>query len=267
MVRAIYAIIGDPIGQARSPEVFNARFAQHGIDAVMVPLEVPSRGLAIVLDGLRATRNFGGAVITVPHKIAVAEFAQEKSTRVRIAGAANVLKPTARGWSADLFDGTGFVAGLAAQGFPVKQRSVAIVGAGGAGLAIAAALLEAGAGSIGLSDRDPQKTASAIARLSENYPERASARLPGPSDTLVVNATPTGMALDDPLPVDLDRLHPQAIIAEAIMKPAVTRLLAEASRRGHPTLEGRHMLDGQIEAIWTFFADSDCANLTSIGCS
>jgi shikimate dehydrogenase len=155
MVRRLYAIIGDPIGQARSPELFNARFIERGIDAEMVPLEVSSEGLSVLLNGLRRVRNFGGAVITVPHKLAAAHLAEERSSRVRIAGAANVLKPFASGWLGDLFDGVGFVAGVAAQGFAVEDRIAAIVGAGGAGLAIAAALLEANIRSIAIDDRDP----------------------------------------------------------------------------------------------------------------
>jgi shikimate dehydrogenase len=73
-------------------------------------------------------------------------------------------------------------------------------------------------------------------------------------DDLVINATPVGMQAGDPLPFDLDDLAPNALVADVIMKPAVTRLLEEASRRGHPVCEGRHMLDGQIEALWTFLA-------------
>jgi len=253
MTRRLYAIIGDPIAQARSPTVFNARFAERGIDAEMVALEVPKEGLLAVLDGLRVIRNFGGAIITVPHKIATADMAEEKSERVRIAGAANVLKPALDGWSADLLDGEGFVAGLAMKGFPVTYRSVAIVGAGGAGLAIAAALLEAGANTIALHDQDPKKATSALARLLVSYPGRVTGRLPGSSDGLVVNATPMGMALDDVLPIDLETLGPHAIVADAIMKPPVTRLLAEASRCGHRIFEGGYMLDGQVEAIWKFF--------------
>lgn len=252
MTRRLYAIIGDPIAQARSPIVFNARFAERGIDAEMVALEVAGEGLRSVLSGLRAIRNFGGAVVTVSHKIAAADLAEERSGRVRIAGAANVLRPTLSGWSADLMDGTGFVAGFAAKGLPVSHRSAAIVGAGGAGLAIAAALLEAGTTMVSLHDRDAKRIASGVAKLLVSYPGRVINRPPDRADDLVVNATPTGMAAEDAIPIDLETLAPHAIVADAIMKPPVTRLLAEASLRGHSVLEGHHMLEGQIDAIWEF---------------
>jgi shikimate dehydrogenase len=252
----LYAIIGDPVGQARSPEIFNARFAERRIVARMVALEVSPQDFSTLLEGLLGVRNFGGALITVPHKIAAASLAREKSPRVCIAGAANVLRRTPYGWRADLLDGEGFVRGLATQGFGAANRRAAIVGAGGAGLAIAAALLDAGASYVALDDRDPQKAESGVAHLARNYPGRLTKRAPGLEDDLVVNATPAGMKPDDPLPIDLAQLRPDAIVAEVIMKPPITRLLGEASRRGHPVVEGRHMLDGQVDAIWEFLAMS-----------
>lgn len=256
LMRRLYAIIGDPIGQVRSPELFNARFAERGIDAEMVALEVGAADFAAVLDGLRRIRNFGGAVVTVPHKLAAAMLATLPSPRVALTGAANVLKPDGAGWRADLLDGIGFVAGLAAQGITVAEMQAAIVGAGGAGLAIAEALLAADA-VVAIWDRDRDRAEIAVQRLAAVHPGRIRLRLPGGSDQLVVNATPLGMAPDDPLPIDLDALSPAALVAEVIMKPPVTRLLAEAARRGHPVHEGRHMLDGQVEAIAAFLAMDD----------
>jgi shikimate dehydrogenase len=58
---------------------------------------------------------------------------------------------------------------------------------------------------------------------------------------------------DDPsLPLDLAQLNHQALVADAIMKPPITPLLAQAQAAGHPILEGRHMLDGQVDPIWDY---------------
>ncbi|MDQ0474136.1 shikimate dehydrogenase family protein [Labrys wisconsinensis] len=249
---ALYAIIGDPIAQARSPALFNALYAARAVDAAMVALEVPASGLASLLDGLREVRNFGGAVITVPHKIAAAGLAAGVSDRVRIAGAANVLRPVPGGWEADLLDGIGFVAGLSQCGVAAEGLAAAVVGAGGAGLAIAAALLAAGAARVAIADRDADRARAAVARLGASHPGRVERRDPGPQDDLAVNATPCGMAPGDPLPFEVAGLRAGAVVADAIMKPAVTPLLEAAARRGLATCEGRLMLDGQAEAIWDF---------------
>ncbi|MCJ0765951.1 shikimate dehydrogenase family protein [Variovorax terrae] len=260
MTRTLYAIIGDPIAQARSPEVFNQLFAQRGIDAEMVALHVGADQFETALQGLAALRNFGGAVITIPHKAAAARVAVQRSARVAVAGVANVLRPGASGWRADLFDGEGFVAGLRQCGHEVRVQSAAVVGAGGAGMAIATALLDAGVGSVAIDDIDRVRAEDACTRLSATYGGRVQRRGPTKADNLVVNATPIGMNEGDALPVVLEQLDPRALVADAIMKPPRTRLLTEAVRRGHPVQEGRHMLDGQAEAIWRFLAMGGAAS-------
>lgn len=252
MTRRLYAIIGDPIAQARSPEVFNRLYAERGVDAEMIALKVRPAQLRAALDGLAAIDNFAGAVITIPHKPAAAALATQVSPRVQLAGVANALRPAPAGWSADLFDGVGFVAGLAVCGRRADFASAAVVGAGGAGIAIATALLEAGTARVALDDIDRARAQAACRRLLATFPGRVQCRAPASSDRLVVNATPVGMQAADALPFELSGLDRQTLIADAIMKPPRTRLLTEAERLGHPIHEGRHMLDAQAEALWEF---------------
>ncbi len=75
MTKCLYFIIGSPIVQARSPEVFNARFLQSGLDAEMLPLEVSPTDFADVIAGLSKTRNLGGVIVTIPHKPTAAKLA------------------------------------------------------------------------------------------------------------------------------------------------------------------------------------------------
>ena len=70
----VFGCISDPISHVRAPSVFNPLFEKHGIDAVMVPLHVPPRGLSEFIMGLRAMPNFGGMSITLPHKVPIMEF-------------------------------------------------------------------------------------------------------------------------------------------------------------------------------------------------
>src|SRR3954470_24204386 len=118
----VFGIIGDPIAQVRSPEVFNGLFRERGVDAVMVPMHVGPDGLEGALNGLRAIGNLGGLLITVPHKPAAAALLRSCSERVRIAGVANALRPASGGWDGDLFDGEGFAIGLEARGFALAGK-------------------------------------------------------------------------------------------------------------------------------------------------
>lgn len=248
----IFGIIGTPVAQVRSPEVFNDRFQRAGLDAVMVPLWV-ERDLVDLLRALRAVRNLVGLVITVPHKPTAAAAAVGVSRRAKLARAANALRPVEGGWEADLFDGEGFVAGLRAHDAPLKGARCAIIGAGGAGSAIAVALLEHGAAALKLHDIDIARAKNLRDRLLAAFSVPVSVGTPDGSCELVVNATPVGMEADDPLPLDLAVLAREAWIADVIMKPETTRLLVMARALGHPVVAGRHMLDGQVSLLWDFF--------------
>jgi shikimate dehydrogenase len=249
----IFGIIGDPIAQARSPEVFNALFRQRGVDAVMVPLHVGGAELEPVLQGLRGVRNLGGLVITVPHKPAAAALLRRRSERVAISGVANVLRPVADGWDGELFDGEGFALGLAARGFGLTGKNCAVVGAGGAGSAIALALAARRIAALSLWDIDQGRAAALAQRLAPHCAVPITIRPPGTETDLAVNATPLGMRPDDPLPFEVSGLGANVLVADAVMKPPLTRLLIAARERGCATQEGRHMLDHQVEAIWKFF--------------
>ena len=253
MTKRLYFIIGDPIGQARSPDVFNARFVRGGIDAEMLPLEVAPADFADVMAALSKIRNCGGVVVTIPHKVAAAGLASIRSKRVEIAGVANVMRWTGQGWEADLFDGEGFLGALKQRGWSPAGRRAAVVGAGGAGLAVGAALLEACAAQVWLEDIDDGRADRAVARLRAHYGERVARGRPGADHDLVVNATPMGMSPDDSPPIDLEALSATALVADVIMKPPRTRLLLEAERRGMKTQPGAPMLDEQADMIWRFF--------------
>ena len=251
---ALYGIVGDPIAQVRSPELFNARFRARGLDAVMVPLHVTGEGLEAALAGFRAVRNLYGLVITVPHKPAAARLVRSCSDRVRLAGAANVLRPVAGGWDGDLFDGEGFAVGLEGHGVDLRGRRCALVGAGGAGSAIGLALVSRGIAELTIDDADAGKAANLAERLNATGRVSASVGRPGRATDIAINATPLGMNPHDPLPFDARVLRPDALVADVIMKPRITRLLEEARKHGCRIQEGAPMLDGQLDAIWTFFA-------------
>ena len=249
----IFGILGDPIAQARSPEVFNQLFRERRVEAVMTPMLVSASSLEAALSGLRAIDNVAGLIITVPHKVAAARLMKAGSKRAMLAGAANALRPCPGGWEGDLFDGEGFARGMEAEGRDVRGARCALVGCGGAGAAISFALIEAGIKSLSIWDVDPRRSETLRERLRAAYGMDVSIALPDAATDIAINATPLGMNANDPLPIRVDRLRRDAIVADVIMKPPFTPLLTEAQRRGCGIHAGRHMLDHQAESIWSFF--------------
>src|SRR3546814_493817 len=151
----VYFIIGDPIAQVKSPAGMTAGFGARGMDAVVVPIHVASRDLRTFLESAKALQNVDGVIATVPHKFDAYGFCSAASERARFLGAANVLRRSADGgWYGDMVDGTGFVAALHETGGRSQGRRALLVGAGGAGSAIAHALVESGVESLAVCDAD-----------------------------------------------------------------------------------------------------------------
>lgn len=132
---------------------------------------------------------------------------------------------------------------------------MALVGAGGAGSAIAAALLTAGVDRLSVYDSDTAKLGALVARLGHHWPGRVFA-LAGPhlhDVDIAVNATPLGLRPDDELPFPLHSLPSGGVVADIVMKPRETRLLREAAALGHRVHHGIHMLHGQLDSYRAFF--------------
>lgn len=256
----LYCIVGHPIAQAKSPQTFNPRFAKAGLDAVLVPVDVLPDRFEETMRGLMAIANLDGIVVTVPYKARALALADKVERTAAAIGATNALRREADGtWTADMFDGVGLMCGLRAEGLEPGGRRVMLIGAGGAGSAIAVAFAEAGAASITIHDVDGSKAEALAARVAAAFP--ASAVTAGPIDVaradMLVNASPVGMGPDDGAPIDVELLRQDLFVVDIIMKPEVTPLLAAARARGCRTLGGKSMLGGQAGAVAGFFGVRD----------
>jgi shikimate dehydrogenase len=254
----LYAIVGDPVAQVGSPAVFNAAFRRLGAPAVLVPMHASAERLPDLVEGLRAIRNLDGVVVTVPHKIAVLEFLDRVEANGCRVGAVNAIRIERDGgsgvWVGDNFDGVGCVRGLAKAGHALKAKSALLVGAGGAGSAVAHALADAGVARLRVVDTDEGRRGRLARSLRAHHAGLAvETGAPEPeSFDVAVNCTPLGMRDDDPLPIDPERLRPGTLVVDVVLKTPASRLLGEALRRGCPVQAGHAMLEGQVEAILQF---------------
>ncbi len=258
----VFVIIGDPVEQVKAPQLMNAVFARAGTNAVMVPMQVSTYDAPALIRALKSVSNVAGFLATVPHKFELVSHADHVGAVAGAAGCANALRRNADGsWSTENFDGIGFVTGMREAGHIVASKTIAIYGAGGAGSSIAAALLEAGAASVRISDISPARCEQLCARLERGWPGKSSTMAAGRhlDVDIVVNATPMGLSPEDPLPFALAGLNPDAVVADIVMKPAETRLLREAMASGFKTQPGFAMLAPQIDLYRQFFHIPDPA--------
>jgi shikimate dehydrogenase len=252
----LLAHFGDPIEPVKAPMIYNPYFEHQGIDVVVVPMGVSPEHYPATLRAMFRVTNLLGAIITMPHKRITVDLLDDCSPRVRVAGSCNAIVRRPDGTLfGDMFDGLGFVASLRRNGCQVAGSSCLVVGAGGAGSAISAALATARAGTLVICDIAPERTAAVIAGLRQHHPQveaRAGSNDPSGFD-LVVNASSLGMAAGDHVPVDVSRLDPASFVAEVVMQPEVTPLLAAARERGCRTQPGIDMLFEQIPLYLEFF--------------
>ena len=252
---ALCAILADPILHVKTPDAINTLLRERGIDGVMVPMHVGPAELATVVTGLRGMRNFAGFIATVPHKSSMPALCDDVSDRARAVGAVNVVRRTAEGkLVGDMFDGLGFAEGLRQAGIELTGRSVYLAGAGGAASAIAFALVGTGVSRLTIANRTRARSEALAERLAKQG--RAVPIGIGDSDPsghdIVVNGTSLGLHPDDPLPLDASRLDPRQIVAEIIMNPETTPLMASARARGCRVHPGWPMLACQLGMMADF---------------
>jgi len=251
-------IVGDPIAQVKAPAGVTRLLRERGADAVVVPAHVLPCDLAGFVAVAARMPNVDGIIVTVPHKIAAADLCGALTPRARSIGAVNAMRRAASGgWLGDMCDGEGFVAGLRQAGCDPRGRRALLVGAGGAGSAIAHALVDAGVGALALHDLDDARRKALAGRLGAYgalQPLRGSADPSG--FDLVVNATPMGMAAGDPLPIDVRRLAASAFVGDVVTLPALAPLVEAARARGCATLTGLDMFDAVRDRLVGFYREA-----------
>jgi shikimate dehydrogenase len=239
------AVIGSPIRHSLSPTILNAAFAATGADWAFVAFDVPEGRGAAAVEAAR-TLGLGGLSVTMPHKAAVHDAVDATTPAAADLGAVNCVFRDGDRLVGDNTDGDGFLDSLRRDaGLEAGGLRCVVVGAGGAGRALARALGAAGAADVAILNRSPGPAARAAVLAG------AAGRVGAVADVaeadLIVNATPLGMGSPgsgppDPLPVDPGALHAGQVVVDIVYHPPETPLLAEARARGATAVGGLGML-------------------------
>ena len=239
-------VIGNPISHSRSPRLHKHWLKTYGIIGDYVPLHVTDEDLGQVIAAL-PNMGFVGVNITIPHKVAVLQLADQVSDRATLIGAANTLIFRADGKvHADNTDGYGFLANLR-QGAPDWDPCAgpaAVLGAGGAARAVIAALIEAGTTEILLSNRTRPKAEVLKADFGSRVTvvDWVQAGNMIEASSTVVNTTSLGMVGAADFRVPLDGLRRGMVVTDLVYTPLRTRLLQAAEEAGCTTVDGLGML-------------------------
>ena len=243
----LYGLVGDPLTTAKSPELLNRLFIEQRANAVCVPFRVEADDLSAFVTGARAVGNLSGVLVTMPHKQRMLAFVDDLHPTARQVGALNVIRCDDDGrWVGAIFDGLGCVLGMQWEGNHPANKSVLLIGAGGAGRAIAFAVASAGARTLTIFDVDERRADDLADSVATATGCRTNSGSPDPHRSeIVINATPLGMNHDDPMPVDPNRLEPGSVVIDIINSTEPTPLCRAAGARGCRTQGGRPMHEGQ----------------------
>ena len=255
-------LIGTGIGASLTPALHECEGAEQGLRHIYRRLDMERLGVGVealpeLLTAAERT-GFAGVNVTHPCKQAVIPLLHELSKDARALGAVNavVLRDGRRiGHNTDM---SGFAEGFK-RGLPDARRErVVQMGAGGAGSAVAHALLGLGVGRLSVFDTDPSRAAGVAAALCALFGEGralAGTDLPGAMAEAdgVVNCTPVGMAKYPGLPLPAGLLRPAHWVAEIVYFPLETELLRTARALGCATLDGGGMAVFQAVGAFRLF--------------
>lgn len=251
----VCGIIGDPITHTRSPSIHNAAYAACGLDWVYVAFAVPAGMAADAIAAMRSL-SLAGLQVTMPHKADAAVSCEELSATAAALGAVNTVVVRGGRIVGDSTDGEGLLRALGDEGVDVASARVVLLGAGGAARAIAHALGGAGAQlTVAARRLDAAKIAAGLASGADAIGIDSVGDVI-PDATVVVNATPLGMAGEDP-PFDPALLHDGQLVLDTVYHPAETPLIAAARANGARAVNGIGMLVHQAAISFTTFTGVD----------
>ncbi|NKE59806.1 shikimate dehydrogenase [Lentzea sp. PSKA42] len=246
MTNYLIGLIGSGIGPSLSPALHEREAGELGLRYVYRLLDLDVIGLPVgdLLTAARAD-GFDGLNVTHPAKQAILPHLDELVPEAAALGAVNTVVFKGGKAIGHNTDATGFARSLS-RGLPdAKMKNVVLLGAGGAGAAVAHALLSLGTEHLGVHDVDQSRGAQLVAALQSRFgADRAATCTPGAIRTAdgLVHATPTGMVAHPGLPMDESLLHEELWVADIVYRPLETALLAAARARGCRVLHGGGMV-------------------------
>lgn len=237
MGRTLLGVAGFPVAHSRSPEMFAPALRELGLDWLYVRLPLPPDRFAETARAL-AGSGYRGINVTIPHKRAAHDLADDRSDAATAIGAANTLTYEDGRIEADNTDAGGF---LDALGSDPAGTTCLVLGAGGSARAVAWALREAGAAQVSIWNRTAERAAELAVDLALRHVERAE-----PAD-LIVNCTSVGLEPgteeDEAVAaVGLDGLDPPATFFDLVYGSGPTPLARWAQAGGSRVVDGREML-------------------------
>ena len=242
-VTELCAIVGKPVNGSLSPQLHNAAYRAQGASRLFVRFPVESFGVfwhGVVEMALFEAIGIRihGVIVASPHKESALVVASEISPFSRKTKSTNVMFRRGSEWCADTTDADGVLMNLEAAGIACAKRRVAVIGCGGSGRPIAAALQRAGA-DVTLVNRSAVRGVWASKLFG--LPFVPLAQFTAAEYDMIINATPVGREGEE-LPIDVTSMPRRSVVVDLVFVAPATPLSNVARRCGHTVIDGRDIL-------------------------
>ena len=258
----LVGLIGRGIQQSRAPTMHEVAGLHHGLRLVyrLLDTDLMTANPPSLAELLRFAEHFGfgGLNVTYPYKQAIIAELDQLSDDAETVGSVNTVTFEDGRHVGHNTDFWGFRESFRRSMDGAARDRVLLLGAGGAGVAVALALLECGVEQLVIADTQTERAQALTARLASRFgPVRVVATedvaTAAASADGLVNATPVGMAKLPGMPIALDLLRPSMWVAEIVYFPLETELLRVARKMGCRTLSGEGMAVYQAVRAFELF--------------
>ncbi|AMP20722.1 hypothetical protein AZF37_05625 [endosymbiont 'TC1' of Trimyema compressum] len=255
-------VIGYPLGHSLSPEIQNGAIKELGLNLTYEKWPLKEADLKEFVTSVKKEySSILGFNVTIPYKETILKYLDEISERAQVIGAVNTVHLRAGKLVGENTDGMGFIESLKRQGMKIENKSVLIIGTGGAAKGISISLAFSGLKTIDFVGRN-KKAASllvnAVKRLSGksnwySFSELATMSLS--KYDFIAQTTPLGMkGIKGKLEFPYNHLRENQVLVDIIYNPLKTDFLLEGEKRGTPIVNGVGMLvcqGAEALALWT----------------
>ena len=240
------AVLGNPISHSKSPRMHNYWLKENQINGYYIPIKVQLDDFEKTISTL-INLGYSGVNVTIPHKLAALEIADDSSKTAQEIGAANTLIFTKeKKIYADNTDAYGFIKNIRSK-FPdwdPKKGASVVLGAGGASRAVIAALLSEGSDKIILLNRTLEKAQELKIEFNNKISVESWSHLNEivASSNNIINTTSLGMNDETSVPINPLSIPKEALISDLVYTPLETKLMKLGKDRGSKIVDGLGML-------------------------
>ena len=256
----LVGLFGNPVDENPTGPMMEAGFVAQGLNYRYITMKVEKENLKDAIAGMRAI-GMKGLNFTIPYKIAVIPFLDELSPAAKIIGAVNSVRVQDGQLIGENTDGKGFVTSLMETGIELKERTISVLGSGGAARAVAVECAISGAKTVNIIARNEESGKELADLITEKteaqgiyFAWKGSVHIPENTEVFV-NCTNVGLYPDENKPdVVYEDITEGMTVCDVVFNPPETKFLKEAKAHGAATVNGLGMLVNQAAlnyCLWT----------------